>query len=140
LCLDSSDEVLNSQQIYSYLSVFIEGVNNLLHIGTEGIVNLTRKQDDFNGSNQLAALSSCTPVIDSLAKSLITNLLPPNYGEETLTRRELGELFNVSHEAIRLWEERGKLIELGWERVPHIKSPVKYSRTNPLIDPTSAQD
>ena len=129
--------MLNSQQIYSHLRVFIEGVNNLLHIGTEGIVNLTRKQDDFSGSNQLAALSSCTPVIDSLAKSLITNLLPPNYGEETLTRRELGELFNVSHEAIRLWEENGKLIELGWERIPHIKSPVKYSRTSQPMNPAA---
>ncbi|PSB23817.1 hypothetical protein C7B70_25710 [Chlorogloea sp. CCALA 695] len=58
--------------------------------------------------------------------------------EETLTRKELGKLFNVSHEAIRIWEESGKLRILGWERVPHIKSPVKYSRTNPLIDPASA--
>ena len=37
-----------------------------------------------------------------------------------------GKLFNVSHEAIRLWEENGKLKQLGWERVGHIKSPVKY--------------
>jgi hypothetical protein len=51
-------------------------------------------------------------------------------GEETQSRKELGKLFNVSHEAIRIWEENGKLIELGWERIPHIKSPVKYSRTS----------
>lgn len=51
-------------------------------------------------------------------------------GIETLTRKDLGKLFNVSHEAIRLWEESGRLKELGWERAGHIKSPVKYSRTN----------
>ncbi len=53
----------------------------------------------------------------------------PKLDGETLTRKELGKLFNVSHEAIRLWEESGRLKELGWERIPHIKSPVKYSRT-----------
>ncbi|WP_373529110.1 hypothetical protein [Nostoc sp.] len=56
-------------------------------------------------------------------------------GEETQSRKELGKLFNVSHEAIRIWEESGKLRSLGWERIPHIKSPVKYSRTTPLIAP-----
>lgn len=64
----------------------------------------------------------------------------PDFDKETLTRKELGQLFNVTHEAIRIWEENGKLIGLGWQRVPHIKSPVKYSRTNPLIVPASAQD
>lgn len=59
----------------------------------------------------------------------------PDNGEETRSRKELGKLFNVSHEAIRIWEESGKLIELGWERVPHIKSPVKYSRTSQTIAP-----
>ncbi|WP_148298184.1 hypothetical protein [Synechocystis sp. PCC 7509] len=61
----------------------------------------------------------------------------PDFDRETRSRKELGKLFNVSHEAIRIWEENGKLIELGWERIPHIKSPVKYSRTTPLIDPAS---
>jgi hypothetical protein len=61
-------------------------------------------------------------------------------GDLTLTRKELGKLFNVSHEAIRIWEENGKLIELGWERIPHSKSPVKYSCTTPPIAPASAQD
>jgi hypothetical protein len=57
---------------------------------------------------------------------------------ETLSRKELGKLFNVSHEAIRQWEENGKLSELGWQRIPYIKSPVKYSRTTPLIAPAAA--
>jgi hypothetical protein len=60
--------------------------------------------------------------------------------QEMRSRKELGKLFNVSHEAIRLWEENGKLKEVGWERIQHLKSPVKYSRTNPPIDPASAQD
>lgn len=54
----------------------------------------------------------------------------PDNSEETRSRKELGKLFDVTHEAIRIWEESGKLKELGWERIPHIKSPVKYSRTN----------
>ena len=41
-------------------------------MGWDGIVNLTRKQDDCSGSNQLATPGSCTPVIDSPAKSLVT--------------------------------------------------------------------
>lgn len=54
---------------------------------------------------------------------------------ETRSRKELGKLFNVSHEAIRIWEESGRLKELGWERAGHSKSPVKYSRTSQPIDP-----
>lgn len=45
---------------------------------------------------------------------------------ETPTRKELGKLFNVSHEAIRIWEENGKLKELGWERIPSAGNPVRY--------------
>jgi hypothetical protein len=59
----------------------------------------------------------------------------PKPDQETRSRKELGSLFNVSHEAIRIWEESGKLKQLGWERIPHIKSPVKYSRTSQPIDP-----
>ena len=77
----------------------------------------------------------------TIARSEVTDVTAAlGKGEGTLTRKELGKLFNVSHEAIRICEESGKLRSLRWERVPHIKSPVKYSRTNPLIDPTSAQD
>ena len=65
---------------------------------------------------------------------------PTQTNSETLTRKELGKLFNVSHEAIRLWEQNGKLVELGWERIQHLKSPAKYSHTNPPNDPASAQD
>ncbi len=64
----------------------------------------------------------------------------PDNGEETRSRKELGKLFNVSHEAIRIWEENGKLIELGWERIPYSKSPVKYIRTSQpfvLVPPVS---
>ncbi len=71
------------------------------------------------------------------APKLNPEKLSPELGE-TLTRKELGKLFSVSHEAIRIWEENGKLIELGWERIQHLKSPVKYSRTTPLIAPVSA--
>ena len=53
---------------------------------------------------------------------------PTQTNSETLTRKELGKLFNVSHEAIRLWEENGKLKEQGWERIPSAKNPVRYRR------------
>jgi hypothetical protein len=52
----------------------------------------------------------------------------PKLDEETLTCKELGKVFNVSHEAIRIWEESGKLIDLGWERIPEATSPVRYRR------------
>ncbi len=76
--------------------------------------------------------------------SLVTDVSnAPDFDRETRSRKELGKLFNVSHEAIRIWEENGKLIELGWERIPHIKSPVKYSRANQptvLVPPASPLD
>ncbi len=72
----------------------------------------------------------------TIARGEITDVTAaPDNGEETLTRKELGKLFNVSHEAIRIWEENGKLIELGWKRIPLIKSPVKYSRTSQPVAP-----
>lgn len=75
----------------------------------------------------------------AIAPKLNPEKLSPELGE-TRSRKELGKLFNVTHEAIRIWEESGKLIDLGWQRIPHIKSPVKYSRTTPLIAPVSALD
>lgn len=45
---------------------------------------------------------------------------------QTPSRKELGKSFNVSHEAIRIWEENGKLKELGWERIPSAGNPVRY--------------
>jgi hypothetical protein len=52
----------------------------------------------------------------------------PKLDQEMRSRKELGKLFNVSHEAIRLWEENGKLKEVGWERIPSAGNPVRYKR------------
>ena len=50
----------------------------------------------------------------------------PKLDQEMRSRKELGKLFNVSHEAIRLWEQSGKLMELGWERIPSAGNLVRY--------------
>ncbi len=62
----------------------------------------------------------------------------PPQPQETQSRKELGKLFDVTHEALQIWEESGKLKQLGWQRLPYIKSPVKYSRTSQSIAPASA--
>jgi hypothetical protein len=41
-----------------------------------------------------------------------------------------------AHKAILIWEENEKLIELGWQRIPHSKNLVKYSRKVPTNRPS----
>lgn len=52
-----------------------------------------------------------------------------------LTRKELGELLGVSHESIRVWEQRGDLKKRGWELVEGTGSSPKNPRLYREIDP-----
>lgn len=54
----------------------------------------------------------------------------PKLDQETRSRKDLGKLFDVTHEAIRIWEQNGRLEELGWERIPSARNPVRYRRVS----------
>ena len=77
---------------------------------------------------QKSEISPARVIASNIPPSATPAKTPTQIDSETPTRKELGKLFNVTHEAIRIWEEKGKLKEQGWERIPSAGNPVRYRR------------
>ena len=68
-------------------------------------------------NSELQVLIASSPLV-AASESAVVEVAFATKETPHLTRKQLGERLEKSHETIRKWEESGRLAALGWEPVP----------------------